>query len=163
MCKCMGSHNTITITKDLYLYIGAWWWLYDESKHVACVVRKYNKYRCVWLTVAWYYYRHCSGHTKIHKQPPPVTTFYEHLRPLHACFMSFQVYKINNLHSCIVTAIYVIHVRNSEIGHLFFCFKESCCQLFLIFEWEVLHICNFIPVPPLLGAWGSVVVKALRY
>jgi hypothetical protein len=47
---------TITITKDLYLYIGAWWWLYDESKHVACVVRKYNKYRCVWLTITWYYY-----------------------------------------------------------------------------------------------------------
>jgi hypothetical protein len=50
ICNCMGSHNTITTTKDLYLYIGAWWWLFDESKHVACVVRKYNKYRCVWLT-----------------------------------------------------------------------------------------------------------------
>jgi hypothetical protein len=52
----MGSYNTITITKDLYLYIGAWWWLYDESKHVARVVRKYNKYRCVWLTITWYCY-----------------------------------------------------------------------------------------------------------
>jgi hypothetical protein len=54
--KCMGSHNTITITKDLYLYIGAWWWLYDEWKHVARVVRKYNKYRYVWLTITLFYY-----------------------------------------------------------------------------------------------------------
>jgi hypothetical protein len=44
----MGSHNTIKITKDLYLYIGAWWWLLDESKHVGRVVRKYKKYRSVW-------------------------------------------------------------------------------------------------------------------
>ena len=55
ICKCMGSHNTIKITKDLYLYIGSWWWLYDESKHVARVVRKYNKYRCVWLTLTCYF------------------------------------------------------------------------------------------------------------
>jgi hypothetical protein len=56
ICKCMGSHNTITITKGPYLYIGAWWWLFDESKHVARVVRKYTKYRCVWLTNTCYYY-----------------------------------------------------------------------------------------------------------
>ena len=29
------------------LYIGAWRWLYNKSKHVACTVRKYNKYWCV--------------------------------------------------------------------------------------------------------------------
>jgi hypothetical protein len=50
----MGSHNTITKTKDLY--IGAWWRLFDESKHVARVVRKYNKCRCVWLTKTCHYY-----------------------------------------------------------------------------------------------------------
>jgi hypothetical protein len=59
ICKCMGSHNTITITRDLYLYIRAWWWLFDESQHVARVVRKYNKYRCVWLTKTCYYCRSC--------------------------------------------------------------------------------------------------------
>jgi hypothetical protein len=41
----MGSHYTVT--KDLYLYIRAWRWLYNKSKHVAHTVHKYNKYRCV--------------------------------------------------------------------------------------------------------------------
>jgi hypothetical protein len=44
-----------------YLQIqGAWWWLSDESKHVARVVRKYNKYRCVWLMKTCYYYWSCK-------------------------------------------------------------------------------------------------------
>jgi hypothetical protein len=43
-------------TTDLYLYIGARWWLFDELKHVACVACKYNKYRCVWLTKTCFYY-----------------------------------------------------------------------------------------------------------
>jgi hypothetical protein len=38
----MASHYTVT--KDLYLYIGAWRWLYNNSKHVARVVRKYEGY-----------------------------------------------------------------------------------------------------------------------
>jgi hypothetical protein len=41
----MGSHYTVT--KDLYLYIGAWRWHYNKLKHVAHVGHKYNKYRCV--------------------------------------------------------------------------------------------------------------------
>ena len=29
------------------LYIGTWRWLYNKSKHVAHIVRKYNKYWCL--------------------------------------------------------------------------------------------------------------------
>jgi hypothetical protein len=50
----VGSHYTVT--KDLYLYIGAWRWLYNKSKHVAHIVRKYNKYRRVRRSVIWYYW-----------------------------------------------------------------------------------------------------------
>ena len=37
-------HN---IQRISILYIGAWRWLYNKLKHVARIVRKYNKYRCV--------------------------------------------------------------------------------------------------------------------
>jgi hypothetical protein len=45
--ECCNIHN---------INIGAWRWLYNKSKHVAHIVHKYNKYRCVRRWITWYYY-----------------------------------------------------------------------------------------------------------
>jgi len=77
------------------------------------------------------------------KSPASLTCFQARFLHGRAKDLSAPWYKINNLHSCIVIAIYFMHVRNIEIGNLLRCFEESCCQHFLLLSGKSFAFSEF--------------------